>query len=270
MHGPNQLIPNTQAAYEIIVDNNGGLAAENVALALLPDLGLQFTDAMPAPISQSPLQWNLDTLPAGGNPVPIVVTMSVDSGVSVGSTLSMTANITTTTADSNLTNNTATAAIPTSLDDALTLFFVAPERLTAKYGASPILDKLYEVAAHDQVQGVIIDVMDDEAVAAAYADWDSSPSSWQAANEVAAAVKALIDDYTITYPHLRYLVFVGGDDIIPFYRVPDQNPTFWAEKMYAHRLPAGTMQAALSNNMILTDNFYADREPTKPSSPYLA
>ncbi|MCA9950946.1 MAG: hypothetical protein KDE48_14945, partial [Anaerolineales bacterium] len=160
-------------------------------------------------------------------------------------------------------------AIPTTLDSALTLILAAPSRLAERYGASPTMDRIYALAQHSQVQGVVVDVMADTAVAAAYTAWDADPGSWQKANTVAAAIKALIDNYTIAYPNLAYLQIVGGDDIIPFYRIDDQNNTMWHEQLYASYVPPGTtVQAALNKDRLLTDDYYADRTPTTPDSPF--
>ena len=42
-----------------------------------------------------------------------------------------------------------------------------------------------------------------------------------AANAVAEAIRDLVFDYMETHPGIRYMVIVGNDTIIPFYRVPD-------------------------------------------------
>lgn len=268
LSGPPVLIPGEPAAYRLLADNAGGLTATNTTVAVLLDASLSYLSADPAPIATSPLIWNLDEVAPLSPPLPINLTVTVAPGVSPGASLTLSTYISSSTAESNLLNNQATVTVSTSLTDALSLILVAPERLAARYGVSPLLPTLYQLAEHPRVRGTILDVMADPAVAAAYAAWDDHPGSWQKANDVAAAIKSLIDQYTTSYPRLRYLVLVGGDDMIPFYRVMDQNETYWQEDSYAGFLPGGTVHDALAADRLLTDDYYADHTPLVPDSPF--
>jgi hypothetical protein len=102
-------------------------------------------------------------------------------------------------------------------------------------------------------------------VADAYAAWDLDPTSTAAANGVAEAIKAVVDDYWATYPDLEYLVIVGDDRVIPFRRVADQVPRVeWREHRYGTVSPDSTVGAALADDMTLTDDYYGDAVPTVP------
>ncbi len=50
---------------------------------------------------------------------------------------------------------------------------------------------------------------------------DGSDICPYAKNLVADAVKEIIDAYRAQNPNLKYVIFVGSDNDIPFYRVPD-------------------------------------------------
>lgn len=267
--GPPQLQPGTQVDFVVYADNFGGVVAQNSVLTIDLPSDMTYVNATLAPATtSSPLRWNLGDLAPEDAPVNFELTLAVANNVGQAD-LTVEAEIGSDTLDSNTSNNETAVTAPTFLTDAQTLILVAPDRLVSRYGASPIMNKIYEVAQHPLVQGVVVDVTSDPAVAAAYAAWDADPGSWQKANDVATAIKVLIDSYTIPYPNLQYLQFVGGDDIIPFYRVADQNETMWHEQIYASYVPRETtVQAALAADRLLTDDFYADRTPSVPESPF--
>jgi len=266
--GPPLLLPGGLASYIILIDDIGGLDAENCTVTTPLDPQMTFHSAWPAPISLFPPSWDLGTLVSQASPYYIVLTTTVSPDILPGADLSISALATTTTPENNLSNNIASISVPTALENALTLVLAAPDRMAEQYGAADILTRLYAWADHPSVQGVILNVESDPVVQAAYAAWDVNPGSWQAANDVAEAIKVLVDQFTDTYPNLAYLVIVGDDEIIPFYRVADQNPTFWHEFHYRQSVPAGTLRDAFAADRILTDDFYADRSPTVPGSPF--
>ena len=67
-------------------------------------------------------------------------------------------------------------------------------------------------------------VEDTPAVANAYDTWDNgSACDPAAANRVAEAIKDLIASYLYNHTTVHYLVLVGDDLMLPFYRVPDDS-----------------------------------------------
>ncbi len=267
LSGPPLLVPGHQANYTLFIDNKGGAVAANTRLIMTLPPELTFVSAGVTPTTF--LEWDWNTLLAQSSPLALPVTLSAESTVPVGTVLSVTAVLTTTTPDNHLTNNSTSVTTPISPADATTLILVAPDRLIEYYGTSAVMEKLYELAQHPLVNGVVLDVMTDSNVAMAYANWEANPGSYQRANEVATGIKILLDDYTLAYPGLQYLVLVGGDPIIPFYRVADRNGTAWYEQIYGSYVPAGTaVRAALSQDQLLTDDFYAARNPILPDSPF--
>jgi len=135
------------------------------------------------------------------------------------------------------------------------------EQLAALYGeisATQVISKASQLAL--ETNGLLLQVEDDPAVAAAYADWLAHPTSVEHANAVAQAIHALIVRQLEHSPDLAYLVIVGDDRVLPFYRAPDH--TSYSERYYDQIPASTTVGAALEADYVLTDDFYADRVPT--------
>ena len=87
------------------------------------------------------------------------------------------------------------------------------------------------------------------------------------ANEVAREVRYVLD-YALThlYPGTTDIVLVGGDSVIPFYRIPDET-NFANESDYRYQLQDTglltdtALAGSLSHSFMQTDNFYATRKP---------
>lgn len=268
MIGPPLLVAGNEAVFQVQLDNVGGLAASDVALTVTLPSSLTYQSALPVPTTVDPLVWQWAEVPSGEAPFSVYLTVTAAADLSPAAGLAVSSLATTTTPEANPLNNQATITVPASLTDTLTLFLVAPQRMGERYGAAPVMPALYTLAAHPHVRGVILDIFTDADVRAAYAAWDANPGSWVKANEVAAVIKDLIDQIMQAYPNLRYLVLVGSDEIIPFYRVADQNGTMWQENSYASYVPGGTVRDALASNRFLSDDYYADRAPSVPDSPF--
>ncbi|HIQ06454.1 MAG TPA: hypothetical protein EYH31_12350 [Anaerolineae bacterium] len=145
-----------------------------------------------------------------------------------------------------------------------TLIVTNRERLEALYGATAatnVMNHLALLAADPQVKGVIVRAETDSSALTAYTIWNSNPLSTTLANNVASAVRNLILSYLNTNPGVEYIVIVGNDRVVPFRRVPDR--TRYPESHYQAFVSGGTtIWAACRDNMTLTDDYYADREPS--------
>ena len=82
-------------------------------------------------------------------------------------------------------------------------------------------ERLADFAARPEVGGVIVDLGSDARVAAANAQADIFTACPFAKNLVAFSIKEIIDSYRTLNP-LAYIVIIGNDDVIPFFRHPDQ------------------------------------------------
>ncbi len=81
--------------------------------------------------------------------------------------------------------------------------------------------KLSALAGRGEVSGVVVDVSNDDHVKALRQQAANNPACPFAKNLVAEEIKGIVDSYR-TNP-LQYVVIVGNDDAIPFFRSPDQS-----------------------------------------------
>jgi hypothetical protein len=133
--------------------------------------------------------------------------------------------------------------------------------MAAAYGESEAnaLKTDLEILA-DNEGGTLVSVETYPAVQNAYDIWDGDCGNAEKANAVASAIKTDIID---SFPDLPYLVLVGSDDMLPFYRVPDET-TIGNEKDYlqlSFTNPDSPTYWSLEQGYILTDNFYGDKDP---------
>ncbi|MCO5242990.1 MAG: hypothetical protein M9927_03995 [Anaerolineae bacterium] len=154
-----------------------------------------------------------------------------------------------------------------------TLFIVSGSRMATdpSQGASGVLTSLATLARHPAVKGAVLDVQQAQSVADAYTTWWASPASRanpDLANKVAETIRSEIQAFLSVHPNIRYLVFVGGDDIIPFYRVRDASDTHWKESTFARDLSPSTVRDALGADFYLTDDYYTDDRPEEPFSKF--
>ena len=110
---------------------------------------------------------------------------------------------------------------------------------------------------------------------ALYSQWNTDKGQPLLANEVARQIWYILDAAIANYyPNVENIVLVGGDYVIPFFRVPDETKISNEGDYYSQLTSAGalntsaaartrpTSAAAPSTAIIQTDNYYADRRPT--------
>lgn len=157
----------------------------------------------------------------------------------------------------------AGSATPAATGPVRTLILMSEERWARYFGLDGrdrVLHQLTQLAQQPTVQGVIISVDGDAAVQQAYAAWDADRCSATLANAVAARIKALLQRYQRDHPGARYLVLVGDDDILPFFRLPDA-ARIANEQQYAGQTGLVTDSAgsaAYARGNVLTDDYYSD------------
>jgi hypothetical protein len=156
----------------------------------------------------------------------------------------------------------ATATPPAS--GVKTLIVTNSERLQALYGgptpAANIMNSLAALASHPRVVGTIIDTQSNAAALTAYALWNADDLSTTKANAVANAVRNVIQTYLNTNPSVEYIVIVGNDRVVPYRRFLDR--TSYPESRYTLVTGGTSVWAACHDGMALTDDYYADREPS--------
>ncbi|MEJ2708534.1 MAG: choice-of-anchor Q domain-containing protein [Anaerolineales bacterium] len=117
-------------------------------------------------------------------------------------------------------------------------------------------NRLAEFASRPEVAGVVVDVSSDARVSAANNQADAYPQCPFAKNLVASSIKTIIDDYNALNP-LDYIVILGNDDAIPFFRYAD-NALLANESNYAPPVRDNTAsQASLKLGYVLSQDGYA-------------
>lgn len=108
-------------------------------------------------------------------------------------------------------------------DQTRTLVLVNQGKMQALYGApatAELMSRLDQLAADGRVNGIVISVETDTAVAAAFTAWEAQATSTELANAVTEAIRQLILSQLVAHPNTEYLVLVGDDRVIPYRRGP--------------------------------------------------
>src|SRR5262249_11887924 len=119
-----------------------------------------------------------------------------------------------------------------------------------------LLSALNSLAAHSAVGGVLLDVSQSPRVAAlnALADDSRNFGCVYAKQLVAETIRSIVRAYKSSVTH--YVVLAGGDDVIPFFRYPDQTEVD-PESSYVPPVKDQTpAQAALQRRYILSQDAY--------------
>jgi Tol biopolymer transport system component len=155
--------------------------------------------------------------------------------------------------------------VPTIPANANTLFLFDKKRFGDTYGATAaqnVQSSLNELGTRTAmgVSGVVVPVEAYAGVQAAYDAWDANPCDPTRANNVANAIATVADSIRATHPTVKFIVNVGGDDIVPFFRIPD-NTTLTNENGYATVFGANQYFGAAYNSDALSDDPYATTAP---------
>jgi CSLREA domain-containing protein len=118
-----------------------------------------------------------------------------------------------------------------------------------------LLDKLEDFAANSEVAGVVVDVSDFPWIVALNEQADEHFECPYAKNLVASAIKDIVDAYWQTNA-LEYVVIIGNDNVIPFFRHPDRT-RLGRESAYAPPVLDDTAsQASLQLDYVLSQDAY--------------
>jgi len=120
--------------------------------------------------------------------------------------------------------------------------------------------KLDTFIARPEIAGYVVDVGAQANIVALNAQAESHKSCMYAKNLVASAIHDIVTAYRTANPNLKYIVIVGGDGVIPFFRYPDQS-LLGPESAYADPLitpvTTGTASdASLQSNYVLGQDAY--------------
>jgi hypothetical protein len=127
---------------------------------------------------------------------------------------------------------------------------------------SALLTGLNDLAAHPSVNGLVVNLDNYAAINQAYSLWDNNPANPQQANFLARNIKGLLYSLYPAYPNLKYVVIVGGDQIVPFRRIQDKT-LIANERTYGSIAEEPTIVAAFDERYVLTDDYYVAPLPMK-------
>ncbi|HAX82176.1 MAG TPA: hypothetical protein DCY40_06385, partial [Actinobacteria bacterium] len=144
------------------------------------------------------------------------------------------------------------------------VFVINGARLDALHGpgsSTAVLDSLATLVAYLNVpangfgSGAIIRVDGFD-----YSAWDTNPCDPDAANQIAEAIRGPIVVYAGANPSLKYVTIIGSDEVIPFFRQPDDT-AYANESSYAGEFEDNALYGSLFTRHILTDDGYGDLDP---------
>ncbi len=121
----------------------------------------------------------------------------------------------------------------------------------------PLGASLDLLAARPEVDGVVIDLFDDSEINALRAQAAANVECVYATNLVAEGIKNIVDSHRNS--ELKYVVLVGGDDSIPFFRYPDQALLGPEEDYEPPVRDDSASQASLRLNYILGQDEYGSQ-----------
>ena len=140
----------------------------------------------------------------------------------------------------------------------LTDFSRMPSALAGNSTAdkAALLTKLTTFNGRGEIDGAVEDVGTHPRIQALNSRADSHSSCMYAKNLVADAIYDVIAEYREKNPGLKYIVIVGGDGAIPFFRYPDQTLLGPESEFLAPVLPGTASNASLRANYVLGQDGY--------------
>ena len=164
-------------------------------------------------------------------------------------------------------------------NDILTLVIISRSRLEELFGTdriSVLLTKLEKLLAHETVRGEIVDLDQFSLLRDKFKAWDMDSSNLalgtqtdpreniKKANALAEMIKGAVgaERAKSKYAKVKYAVIIGSDAVIPFYRTKNPSRTMSSEFNYYKTLdPKHPLAAALSQENVLSDDYYANAAP---------
>lgn len=206
-------------------------------------------NSSPIPVTQSSYDW---TIPSSLSSTCRVKVVATDKGVPTALT----------TEDPSDENFYIVQATTSSIK---TLILRSNNRINQFYPGQAVLvgEKLSKLIVNGKVTGFIVEVDSIPGLSGPtglYKVWDDDTTNIDKANAVADAIRNYVKNLVRTdYTNVEYLVIVGDDRIVPFYRVHDATPGAYSENDYAGSVDCATATGgAICQDYYLTDNIYGD------------
>jgi hypothetical protein len=151
-----------------------------------------------------------------------------------------------------------TAPAPSSSATGLTsLLLWDPTRIGGSSADVSTLDgKLSDFAKRQEVSGTVVDLSTFAGISSAQTQADANPACPTAKNIVAADIKSVIQSYRTQNPGLKYIVLVGDDHSIPYFRYPDESGLGTENQYYPPVADNSSANSSLRDNFILGQDEY--------------
>ena len=165
-------------------------------------------------------------------------------------------------------------------DDILTLIVIHRKRMNDLFGqdrATALWNKLSLLLSQETVRGEILDLDQYTSLRDKYKAWDVDSNNLaqgtqtdprenvKKANSLAEAIKGVVGSKRAEtkYAKVKYAVIIGSDAVIPFYRTKNLSRSAGSEFNYYKTLdPTHPLAAALSQDHVLSDDYYANAVPS--------
>ncbi len=146
------------------------------------------------------------------------------------------------------------ATLPASANTYKSIILLDSVRLP---GYTPALrTQIDTFAARSDVNGAVVDLAGDARITALNAQADGKPACVYAKNLVAESIRDLVLRYRTANSTLANVVLIGGDDVIPFFRSPDQ-ASLAPESGFVPPVSSNSAsEASLRNNYVLSQDAY--------------
>ncbi len=150
---------------------------------------------------------------------------------------------------------------PTVVSTGLTtLILWDPSRIDGSSSdISTLRTKLDQFAGRQEVHGAVVDlstVTGIDGPGSAQEQADSNPACPTAKNLVAGDIKSIVQAYRTQNPGLQYIVLIGDDHSIPFFRYPDESGLGPENQYYPPVADSSASNAGLRDNYVLGQDEY--------------
>ena len=137
-----------------------------------------------------------------------------------------------------------------------TIILTDTGRLPDPADVGTLMGKLDTFKARSDVQGVVVDLASIPRVQQLETQADAHPQCVYAKNLAADAIRDVVTAYRDSNSSLAYVVLAGGDDVIPFFRNPDES-NLGQESGYVPPVKDDSAsQASLRENYVLSQDAY--------------
>jgi CSLREA domain-containing protein len=153
----------------------------------------------------------------------------------------------------------STDALPTPTTSGIQTVILTDSSRLPGWSTSSLSTQLAAFKARGEVKGAVVDVAGNQRFIKLNAQAVAHTACPYAKNLIADAYKQVVDSFRTSGNNLKYVVIVGGDDVVPFFRYPDTS-TLGPESSYLPPVgPLTASESSLRLNYVLSQDAYGAR-----------